>query len=197
MKTPEIEKLEEARTWVRDQIRGNPFSIYAKFPGGPCLCGDMIQVGEQITTIPYHTRWVHAKCADRERSDDKPRSKARELMDRVAAQAINKEAVWRDDLLELAKFAFLGRWGEDHWIEDVVLTTQILDIFGLHRLTTGWRFGSDKAQRKYAQKIEKEFAKRKGWICRVCRRLIWVEKSVEIGIGPVCLKHQQGVKQKV
>jgi hypothetical protein len=111
------------------------------------------------------------------------------LIDKLASQAIRKEAVWREDLLELAKLAFLGEWSIDYWLEDTVIATQILDLFGLHKLTAGWRFQSDKARIKYAQKIEKEFAKHKGWICRRCRRLIWVEKSVERGIGPVCFKH--------
>ena len=185
-----IEQLEEARQKIRQELRQDAFSIHAKFSGDyPCLCGKSIQQGEEITRVVYCNRWIHTECADIDRSDYKWESKAFGLIRKLAEQARDKEAVWRDDLLELAKLAYLGKWSIDYWLEDTILTENILTIFGLHKLTKGWRFSSDKAKQKYAQKIEKEFAKRKGWICRRCKRLIWVEKSVTLGIGPICRKH--------
>jgi hypothetical protein len=133
--------------------------------------------------------WIHARCADLDASTTKADSKAFQLIQAIGKQAVAKQAVWRDDLLELAKLAFLGTWSVDYWLEDRVLAVQILGTFGLHKLTRGWRFSSEKMKQKYAQKIEKEFGWHKGWICRKCRRLIWVEKSVERTMGPVCYKH--------
>jgi len=183
-----IDKLEEARQKIRKDLQHEDFFIYAKFSSDyPCLCGKPIQQGEKITR--YYGRWLHLDCANLDRSNEKPQSKAYGLMQKLVKQTREKEAVWRDDLVELAKLAYLGQWSADYWIEDKELTYAILSVFGLHNLTRGWRFSTDKAKQKYAQKIEKEFAKRKGWICRICRRLIWVEKSVERGIGPVCYKH--------
>lgn len=184
-----ISKLDEARKTVRSELYEHKFSVRAMFSGGICLCGKMIQTGDLITRPPHSPRWMHLQCAELDSSDSKQLSRASEFTEKLAEQAHNKQAVWRDDLLELAKLTFLGQWGIDYWLEDTVITTQILDTFGLHRLTAGWRYQSDKARQKYAQKIEKEFAMHKGWICRICKRLIWVEKSVERGIGPVCYKH--------
>ena len=185
-----IDDLDTIRQKIKEEIKkGEVFSIPAKFSGGQCICGDFIEEREPITIIPLWNKWIHEKCANKERLETKDQSKAAILTNKLAVQAINKEAVWREDLIDLAKLTFLGKWSVDHWIADQMVTTKILDMFGLHKLTTGYRFGSDKMMRKYAQKIEKEFAKRKGWICRRCRRLIWVEKSVELGIGPVCYKH--------
>jgi len=190
MITNTIDQLELARKTIREEIAQDKFSIHARFSGGECICGELIEEGEFITSIAHCPRsWIHLRCAELEMSETKRQSKAWVLVEKLAKQAIDKEAVWRDDLLELAKLAFLGKWSLDYWIEDTVMATQILDLFGLHRLTTGWRSSTDKARQKYAQKIEKEFAKHKGWICRICRRLIWVEKSVKLGIGPVCRKH--------
>lgn len=191
-----IDQVEEARQKIRKDLKKDNFWIYAKFSGSyPCLCGKPIQEGEQITRILYCNRWIHLDCANLDRSDDKAQSKAFSLIQKLAKQAKEKEAVWRDDLVELAKLAFLGQWSVDYWLEDTILAESILTIFGLHKLTKGWRFSSDKAKQKYAQKIEKEFAKRKGWVCRRCRRLIWVEKSVELGFGPVCKKHLEKEQQ--
>jgi len=188
-----ISKLDEVRKSIRSEFYNNKFSIRAKFSGGTCLCGETIQEGDSITRPPHSPRWMHLKCAELDASDSKAQSNASRLVEKIAEQAVQKQTVWRDDLLELARFAFLGRWSIDYWIEDTALTEQILNMFGLHRLTAGWRNQSDKARQKYAQKIEKEFAKHKGWICRMCRRLIWVEESVERGIGPVCYRHSLGV----
>jgi hypothetical protein len=183
-----ISKFKEARKTIRSELYKNRFAVRAMFSGGICLCGAMIETGELITRPPHALRWMHVKCAELDASDSKTPSKASRLAEKLAEQATRKQAVWRDDLLELAKVTFLGQWGIDFWIEDTIITTQILDLFGLHKLTAGWRFQSDKARQKYAQKIEKEFARHKGWICRLCRRTIYVDKSVERGIGPVCFK---------
>lgn len=188
MRTNMIDKLDEARRMVRSELCKNRFATHAMFSGGICLCGKEIQTGQLITKPPTF-RWIHADCADIDASDSKSPSKASILIEKLVNQATQKQAVWKDDLLELAKLAFIGQWSVDYWLEDNILATQILDIFGLHRLTAGWRSQSDKARQKYAQKIEREFAKHKGWICRRCRRLIWVEKSVERSFGPVCYKH--------
>lgn len=188
-KTDVIDKLDEARKTIRAELYKNRFATHAMFSGGLCLCRKEIQIGQLITRPPDSPRWIHADCADIDASDSKPQSKAGILIDKLVNQATRKQAVWREDLLELAKLTFLGQWSVDYWIEDTILATKILDLFGLHKLTAGWRYQSDKARQKYAQKIEKEFAKRKGWICRRCRRLIWVEKSVERSFGPVCYKH--------
>jgi len=189
-----ISKLDEARKTVRSELYKGKFSVRAMFSGGICLCGTMIQEGDLITRTP-HSSWMHLKCVELDASDSKPPSKASQLTVKLAEQATRKQAVWRDDLLELAKITFLGQWGTDYWIEDTVITTQILDLFGLHKLTAGWRYQSDKARQKYAQKIEKEFARHKGWVCRICRRTIYVEKSVERGIGPICFKkHPQEIR---
>lgn len=184
-------KLDEVRKAVNADIHGHKFAIHAMFSGGMCLCGKMIQTGDLITR-PLGAPWMHLKCAEMDASDSKTPSKAAQLIEELVDQALRKQAVWRDDLLELAKLAFLGQWSSDYWIEDTIITVKVLDTFGLHRLTAGWRIHSDKARQKYAQKIEKEFAKHKGWICRICKHLIWVKKSVEEGIGPVCKKHQKG-----
>ena len=185
-----IEALEIVRKRIQDEINsGEDFYINSKYSGSLCICGEFIVEGERITHIPLWNRWIHKKCADKERSQNKQVSKASILTDKIVKQAIQREAVYKPDLIELAKLSFLGKWGSDQWIADQIITTKILDMFGLHRLTTGYRFGSDKMMKKYAQKIEKEFAKRKGWICRRCHRLIWVEESVERGVGPICNKH--------
>lgn len=186
-----IEKLSEIRITLRNEIHKNKFSVPARFSGGMCLCGRPIQIGERITRLPY-SPWMHLECAELDGSDSRIPSKASQLTDKIAEQAIKKQAVWRDDLLELAKSTFLGQWSKDYWLEDLEITFRILDLFGLHKLTKGWRYHSDKARQKYASKIEREFARRKGWICRVCKRLIWVEKSVERAIGPVCYKKHKG-----
>ncbi len=179
-----IYQLEQARTECRKTLSCDAFSFTAKFGSDyPCLCGKLIQQGEQITRVPYCSRWIHTACADLDRSDDKPKSKAFELIEKLANQANETQGVWKEDLLNLAKTAYLGKWSEDYWLEDTILATQILDIFGMHKLTIGIE------RRTYASKLEKEFAKRKGWICRRCRHLIWVEKSVNLGVGPVCRKH--------
>jgi len=191
-----ISKLDEVRKTVRAELYEYKFSTRAMFSGGICLCGQMIQTGDQITRPPHSPRWMHLKCAELDASDSKPQSNAFRLVEKLAEQAINKQAVWRDDLLELAKLTYLGQWSKDYWLEDIIITTQVLDCFGLHKLTAGWRYQSDKARQKYAQKIEREFARHKGWICRICRHLIWVEKSVERGIGPVCYKHTEEGKAK-
>jgi len=184
-----LEQLSKVRKEIRNNIHQDKFSIPARFSGGICICGQPILMGEEITK-PYDCRWLHTKCAELDRSDSKVTSYVALLTDKLAQQAIEKQALWKDDLLELAQHTFLGEWSKDYWLEDIPITVQILDQFGLHTLTRGWRFSSEKTRQKYAQKIEKEFAKRKGWICRICRRLIWVEKSVERGIGPICYKHQ-------
>jgi len=184
-----IDKLQEIGKIIHSEMREDRFSIHAKFAGGICICGLTIQINELITRLPYCERWIHDKCAEIELSKNKQISKASLLIEKLAKQAIEKQAIWKDDLVELAKLVFLGKWSSDYWIEDIPITVQILSLFGLHKLTKGWRFSSDKARQKYAQKIEKEFARHKGWICRICRRLIWVEKSVERGIGPICYKH--------
>lgn len=185
-----VESLNVLRNDIQDEInRGEDFYINAKFSGGLCLCGEQIIEGELITQIPLWNRWVHKKCADMERDPNKAISRAFTLTNKIVKHAIQKEAAWKPDLIELAKLSYLGKWSKDQWISDQIITTKILDVFGLHRLTTGYRFGSDKMMKKYAQKIEKEFAKRRGWICRRCKRLIWVKESVERGVGPVCNKH--------
>ena len=190
-----IDEVNAARTRIGDEINaGDVFAIRAKFSGGLCLCGEIIQEGEMITRIPLWNRWIHEKCAERERDPDKPKSKASILTDKIIEQTLKTETVYKRDLIELAKLSFLGNWSEDHWVEDQIITTKILDVYGLHRLTTGYRFGSDKMMKKYAQKIEKEFAKRRGWICVRCKRLIWVKKSVEAGMGPVCRKHVEKMR---
>jgi len=185
-----IEALTIVRSRIQDEINsGEDFYINSKYSGSLCICGGFIIEGERITHIPLWSRWIHKKCADLERDPNKPASRASILTDKIVKQATQREAAWKPDLIELAKLSFLGKWGSDQWIADQIITTKILDMFGLHRLTTGYRFGSDKMMKKYAQKIEKEFAKRKGWICRRCKRLIWVKESVERGVGPICQKH--------
>jgi hypothetical protein len=186
-----IDKLEDARNIIRCELKEGRFSIHARFSGGICICELPIETGQLITKLPYCSRWIHEKCAQLELSETKTKSKASMLTEKLSEQAIKKQAIWKDDLVELARLSFLGKWSLDYWIEDTAISVQILDLFGLHKLTRGWRFSSEKTRQKYAQKIEKEFARHKGWICRICRRLIWVEKSVERGIGPVCYKHIQ------
>jgi len=187
-----FDKIEEAREIIRSDLYHDGFLTHAKFSGSlPCLCGERIQVGEEIMKPIGYPYWIHKRCGDLDESKTKPTSKAFTLILEITAQATKEQAVWRDDLLELAKLAFLGKWSVDYWLEDRDLVVHILDRFGLHRLTAGWRSHSDRVLQKYAQKIEKEFGKRKGWICRICKRLIWVEKSVQRGIGPVCYKHSQ------
>jgi hypothetical protein len=182
--------MDEARMQIRKELREDRFWFPERFEGSqPCICGKPLLLGEKITRMNYCYRWIHLECADRDRSDDKPQSRAFSLMQRLAQQAKEREAIWRGDLIELARLVFLGEWGVDYWVEDQMLATHIINSFGLYTLTRGERFSTDKGRQKYAQKIEKEVAKRKGWICRRCRRLIWVEKSVNIGMGPICLKH--------
>jgi len=182
-----LERLSEARIELRNDIHRDKFLIPARFSGGICICGNPILVGEEITR-PFDCRWIHLKCAELDRSESKPQSLVAKLVDKLAVEAIQKEAVWRDDLLEVAKDAFLGQWSKDFWLEDIPITVQILGQFGLHTLTRGWRFSTEKTKQKYASKIEKEYAKRKGWICRRCKRLIWIEVSVQRGMGLVCDK---------
>lgn len=189
-----LDELETVRGRIRTEITdGDVFSIPAKFSGGVCLCGDIITEGESITQIPLWRRWIHEECADKERNTEKAPSKASILTEKIIEQANQKEAVWKPDLIELAKLSYLGKWQIDHWVEDQIITTKLLDMFGLHRLTTGYRFGSDKMMKKYAQKIEKEFAKRRGWVCYRCKHTIWVKESVERGLGPVCNRHVENI----
>ena len=189
-----IDEVNAARTRISDELSaGDIFAIPAKFSGGLCLCGEIIQEGEKITRIPLWNRWVHEKCANMERDKNKPKSKASILTDKLINQTLKTETVYKPDLIELARLSFLGKWSVDHWVEDQIITTKILDVYGLHRLTTGYRFGSDKMMKKYAQKIEKEFAKRRGWVCVRCKHTIWVKESVEAGMGPVCRKKHAAI----
>jgi len=96
-----LSKLEEAKKTVRAELRKDRRSIPAMFSGGICLCGKMIKMGDVITRPTYSLGWMHDECAELDASDSKVSSKASNLIEKLADQAIRKQAVWRDDLLEI------------------------------------------------------------------------------------------------
>lgn len=189
--------LSDLQNKAREEIPQIMREIVAKYSWGTCICGKKIEIGEKITRHPYFGYWWHSSCVELDMSKDKAPSKSEAMINSLIKKTRDNDTVWRDDLLDLAKNAFLGKWSVDWWTEDAIITFWILDFFGIHRLTKGWRTQTEKGREKYAQKIELEFSRHKGWICKRCKHLIWVEKSVERGIGPTCYKHELEKEQRV